>query len=30
VQNPSPLPEDWSEASRPFRDLMRELEKLVE
>ncbi|HYI42149.1 MAG TPA: penicillin-binding transpeptidase domain-containing protein, partial [Sphingomicrobium sp.] len=30
VQNPSPLPEDWSEASRPFRELMRELEKLVE
>ncbi len=30
VQNPSPLPDEWSEASRPFRDLMRELERLVE
>jgi penicillin-binding protein 1A len=30
VQNPSPLPEQWSERSEPFRELMRELEKLVE
>jgi penicillin-binding protein 1A len=30
VQNPSPLPGEWSEASEPFRDLIRELERLVE
>ena len=30
VQNPSPLPAEWSDSSRPFRELMRELQKLVE
>ena len=26
----SPLPDDWSEMTRPFRELVRELEKLGE
>ncbi|MDQ3478762.1 MAG: transglycosylase domain-containing protein [Pseudomonadota bacterium] len=29
VQNPSPLPEDWSEATQPFRDVIREIEKML-
>ena len=30
ARNPSPLPEDWSEASRPIRELARALQEMLE
>ena len=30
AQNPSPLPEDWSEATRPLREVGRALKKMLE
>jgi penicillin-binding protein 1A len=30
AQNPSPLPEDWSEMTAPLRDAVRTLEKMLE